>query len=244
MRSLLLAVALCCLLATSAHAHIELIQPTPRYTLAESGDNKACPCGLGESNRLCNIPGDRSDPDRAAAGRVTTLDSGSTVTLRFEEYVGHSGRYRVAIDFDGADLDDFNDNILVDIPDPAGSTGNIGQGAFWEIEVPLPNVACDNCTLQLVQMMDGNTTDPVPDPAGRSSYYTCADIELVGGPANPDAGSSTGGDDAGVAPPPSGESGGCGCQSSGGAAGSLAAFGILMALASRRRRRTDPVRLH
>lgn len=190
MRTTLLALLLSCVLAATADAHIELLEPVARYPLSVSGDNKACPCGLGQSNRLCDVEGDRSDPDRST-DRVTTLTAGTTVTFRFDEYVGHAGRYRVAIDYDGADLDDFNENILVDIPDPSGSAGNTGQGSIWEIDVPLPNIACDNCTLQLVQMMDGNTTDPVPDPAGRSSYYTCADIVLIGGTGTADAGPPT-----------------------------------------------------
>ena len=216
----------CCLLAGTAEAHIELFSPTPRYTIAESGDNKACPCGLGSSNRLCNVDGDRSDPARAAEARVTTLDSGSTVTLRFEEYVGHTGRYRVAIDFDGADLEDFNNNILVDIPDPSGADGNIGQGPIWEIDVPLPDVACDNCTLQLIQVMNGNTADPVLDTVGVSSYYTCADIKLVGGATPPDAGAATGTDAGNVTPPPS-PTGGCGCAAAGSSASGLASLGLL-----------------
>jgi MYXO-CTERM domain-containing protein len=239
-RITLFSVVLCCMIAGDASAHIELFEPTPRYTIAESGDNKACPCGLGSSNRLCNVDGDRSDPDRAGDARVTTLQSGSTVTFRFEEYVGHTGRYRVAIDYDGADLEDFNNNILVDIPDPAGAEGNIGQGAIWEIEVPLPDVACETCTLQLIQVMNGNTADPVLDTVGVSSYYTCADIKLVGGTPMPDAGAVGGGADAGDAPPPPSQpTGGCGCQAGGNTTSALASLGLLMAIGFAWRRRKE-----
>ncbi len=212
-----------------------MLEPTPRYTLAESGDNKACPCGLGNSNRTCGDPNDRSDPDRNA-GRVTEVAAGSTIRLRWDEYIGHSGRFRVAIDFDGADLTDFNSNILVDIPDPSGSMGNSGQGSIWEVDVPIPNMTCDNCTLQLIQMMDGNTTDPVADPVGRSTYYTCADIRIVPGDQLPgaDAGADQGGSDAGTG---GGGASGSGCQT-GGSASLLAGLGIMLALglAGRRRR--------
>jgi MYXO-CTERM domain-containing protein len=226
----LFSLVLCCMTAGAAEAHIELLSPTPRYTIAESGDNKACPCGTGTSNRLCNVDGERSDSNRAVEARVTTLDSGSMLTLRFEEYVGHTGRFRVAIDYEGADLEDFNSNILLDIPDPAGSTGNIGQGSIWEIEVPLPDVACDECTLQLIQVMNGNTVDPVLDPVGKSSYYTCADIKLVGGAPLPDAG-TVAASDAGISnPPPPPASGGCGCRAGGGGASSLVSLGLLLGL--------------
>lgn len=164
------------LLASPASAHISLLEPTARYDGSLPMGSKACPCGVGDSNRLCDIPGDRSDPDRS--NNVTVLEAGATVTLRFDEYVGHTGRYRVAFDDDGADHDDFNANILEDIVDPMGNDGNAG-GSIWEITVTVPDVICDNCTLQLVQMMDGDTSAPVLDPAGRSSYYQCADIEIV-----------------------------------------------------------------
>ncbi len=215
---------------STADAHIELLSPTARYTIAESGDNKACPCGLGDSNRLCNIPEDRSDPNRS--DRVTTLTAGGTVTVRFSEYVGHSGRYRVAIDFDGADLDDFNDNILLDVPDPPGSAGNTGDGSIWEFEVQLPDMECDNCTLQLIQMMDGNTTDPVPDPVGRSSYYTCADIILAGGNGGPDAGPGVDAADGGG----NGDDDGCGCRTVSPSSG-WPVLGVLLMLAWRNRKR-------
>ncbi len=259
MRPVLFAIVLLCATASSASAHVEILSPTPRYTLAETsgGANKACPCGAGLSNRLCNVDGDRNDSNRAAPAKITALISGETLTLRFDEYVGHTGRYRVAIDYNGADLADFNANILVDMEDPAGSAGNIGDGSIWEISVPLPDFSCDNCTLQLIQVMDGNTTDPVPDPIGRSSYYACTDIVLTGGdayppgqdnlsvePGAPDAGpgGNTGGDDdagGGNGGGNGGNGGGVqgGCQTAPSSTW-LAAFGILLVLGLGRRRRS------
>jgi hypothetical protein len=166
------------LLSGVAMAHIHLEDPIPRYPGEVSGENKACPCGVGSSNRTCRVEGPVSDPARST-DRVTTLTAGSTIVMRFDEYVGHSGRYRVAFDQDGADLADFNAHPLVDIPDPRGNEGNTGDGSIWEIEVPVPETPCDNCTLQLIQMMDGNMVDLVADPVGRSSYYQCADITIV-----------------------------------------------------------------
>ncbi len=175
-----------------ALAHIHLEEPIPRYPGEVSGENKACPCGVGSSNRTCRVEGPVTDPDRST-DRVTTLTAGSTIVMRFDEYVGHAGRYRVAFDANGADQVDFNANPLVDIPDPRGNAGNIGDGSIWEIEVPVPETPCDNCTLQLIQMMDGNTEDPVEDPVGRSSYYQCADITIVpaSGGGSAGAGSAT-----------------------------------------------------
>lgn len=166
-------------LSSTAQAHIRLLEPTPRYDIVGFDTGiKSCPCGLGSSNRTCNVAVDASDPDRGT--RVSRFEAGSTITLRFDEYVDHSGTYRVAFDPDGADIADFNANILVPmVPDPSGGMGNVNEGSIWEIEVELPDMTCSNCTLQLVQAMNNNTTTPVPDPSSVSSYYTCVDIELV-----------------------------------------------------------------
>jgi hypothetical protein len=166
-----------------AGAHIHLLAPVPRYPDQVAGENKACPCGVGRSNRICQVEGDRSDPDRST-DRVTTFEAGSTVLVRWDEYYPHAGRYRVAFDADGADLADFNAQPLADIPDPGGRVGNTGEGSLWELEVTLPDTPCENCTLQLIQVMDGETELPVSDPVGRSTYYQCADIRIV--PEQPD----------------------------------------------------------
>lgn len=180
------------LLSSAAFAHIDLQVPTNRYSDPRDGDNKSCPCGAGTTNRRCNKPEELSDPDRSV-DRITTFAPGDTITVQFDEYVGHSGRYRIAFDPDGASLDHFNENILLDEPDPVGRVGNMGDGSKWSFQVKLPNMECENCTLQLIQAMDGNMVDPVLDPVERpSTYFQCADIRLVAGtpaggipPANP-----------------------------------------------------------
>lgn len=160
--------------ASSAQAHIELQDPVARYPLImpETGI-KSCPCGMGGSNRSCNVAVDGSDPDRST-DRVSRFEAGSTITLTFTEFVDHAGRFRVAFDPEGADMADFNANILEDIPDPAGTGGRV-----WEMDVTLPNTTCTNCTLQLVQAMNNDTVNRVLDPATTSSYYVCVDLELV-----------------------------------------------------------------
>jgi hypothetical protein len=169
------------LLSSDALAHIELQSPMNRYSNIKDGDNKSCPCGAGTTNRDCDKPEEFSDPDRSA-DRATTFAPGDTITVRFDEYVGHGGRYRIAFDPDGADLESFNQNILLDEPDPSGKVGNMGQGSMWEFQVTLPNMTCDNCSLQLIQVMDGNTVDRVLNPVDRGgTYFQCADIVLANG---------------------------------------------------------------
>ena len=159
--------------ASTAGAHIRVLEPPARYDIQGFDTGiKSCPCGLGSSNRTCNLAVDGSDPDRST--RVSRFEAGSTITLRFEEYVDHAGRFRVAFDPDGADMADFNANILEDISDPGGTGGQV-----WEMQVTLPETTCSNCTLQLVQAMEVDVNTPVSDPAPISSYYACIDLELV-----------------------------------------------------------------
>ena len=94
------------------------------------------------------------------------------------EYIDHSGRFRVAFDPDGADMTDFNSHVLLDVPDDNTKKG-AANNAPYTFDVTLPDMTCENCTLQVIQDMNGNTTTPVADPSKDSTYYTCADIRLV-----------------------------------------------------------------
>ncbi|HEU4577677.1 MAG TPA: SCE4755 family polysaccharide monooxygenase-like protein [Polyangiaceae bacterium] len=164
------------LTASTVFAHIDLLSPAPRYPVNRAnggGGSKECPCGgtAVDPDRKCNVTADQShDPNRSS--NVTPFEAGSTITIRMEEYINHSGRFRVAFDPDGADLTDFNSNVLLDVADDKGTQ-------VYEFQVKLPDMICDNCTLQVIQDMNGNTTTPVRDPAPDATYYTCADIRLV-----------------------------------------------------------------
>lgn len=163
------------LFASTASAHIELIDPPPRYALPA---NKSCPCGDGDANRVCNVTAAESHDDNRS-DNVTTLEAGSTITVTAEEYIDHAGRMRVAFDQDGADLADFNANILADESDPSEAGLSMATPHVWTFEVEVPNTPCENCTLQVIQVMQGGTENPVADPAALSTYYTCADIRIV-----------------------------------------------------------------
>lgn len=167
------------LLSTAALAHEYLEEPIARYESDGFSANKSCPCGVGTNDQLCSDSSALSDPNRSY-DRVTTYNAGDTITVKVHEVIGHAGRWRIAFDPDGADLGDFNANILLDVEDPAGSDGNVGLGDLWQWDVTLPDTPCDNCTLQVLQVMNGDTVDPVPDPTGQSTYFQCADLILLG----------------------------------------------------------------
>lgn len=186
------------LLAGTAHAHIQLVSPVQR-----SIDQKSPPCG-------------RTGSVRGTA--VTTFQPGETITLTWDETVNHPGHYRIAFDDDGDDVfqnpNNPNDNFPSTLMEPIADKA----GGIYTASVTLPNTPCNNCTLQLVQVM----TTSVPY---NSFYYQCADIVIFGEPIDP--------------PPPDEEVDG-GCSTSGSGTGLLVALAIVGGLVRRRRARQVP----
>jgi len=172
----------------SALAHIDLDSPTGRGDL----DQKSGPCGS-------NWDG--------ASKNVTALEPGATITVRWTETINHPGHFRISFDDDGIDAfqdptsyDDIQESptlpVLLDgIEDKSG-----GQ---YEAQVTLPNVECENCTLQLIQVM----SETPPYEAG-DLYFRCADLALRRGAGGGDAGPVPG-TDAGSGGGGNGGGGGC-----------------------------------
>jgi hypothetical protein len=194
------------LLPLEASAHLGLDAPVSRY-----GPDvlKTAPCGSDSG-------GERTD-------NVTYYEPGATIEVRWNEYVDHPGHYRIAFDDDG--VDDFvdpatmmelysNDSVLLDgIPDEGRETRD------YAATVTLPEVECDNCTLQVIQMMYDKP--PYTTPNGNDIYYQCADLVLRKGATPADGG---------------------GCHAAGGSSLGLGAMPLLLALfacrLARRRRLT------
>jgi hypothetical protein len=175
MRLLLPAALLAALLfpAGPAAAHLGLDAPVSRYgpdTL------KTGPCGVAGGERSEN---------------VTYFEPGETIEVRWNEYVDHPGHYRIAFDPDGDDdfvdpptMEDLysNDAVLLDgIPDHGR------EDPYYSATVTLPDITCDNCTLQVIQVMYDK---PPYETPGNDIYYQCADLVLRAG-GGPDAGTGT-----------------------------------------------------
>lgn len=164
--SILIIVGALCLQTATAYAHIQLTYPPQRYT-----DQKAGPCGRS--------------PETGRGATVTTLQPGATITVIWDETVNHAGYFRISFDDNGqdgfidpADPTDFYNSATV-LADNIADTPSGGTSTF---EITLPNIECDNCTLQVIQFMTGNP----PYNDGNDFYYQCADLVLS---ANaPDAG--------------------------------------------------------
>ena len=178
--------------SSTAYAHLRIESHTARHS---SSEQKVGPCGSGDSER---------------GSMVYTYEPGETITVEIDEYIAHPGYFRVAFDDDGDD--DFaspksidppslmdNDTVLMDGLDMHDSGG--GKRS-WEVE--LPDVECDNCTLQVIQvMLDKPPYDPQDTGAfSNDIYYACIDLELKreGGsePSEPDASGGNGPDEAGL----------------------------------------------
>lgn len=97
------------------------------------------------------------------------LQQGSMVRIDWQETVQHPGRFEIYFSQSG----DTNFTLLKTIIDTKDSSTDLPHN--YNDMIQLPNVVCDTCTLQLIQVMTEN-------PASPSLYYSCADIQLQAGP--------------------------------------------------------------
>jgi hypothetical protein len=228
--------------SSEALAHFELVEPG----LLSRGYGKLAikdgPCGV---------------TDGARGDNVYTFEAGSTVSLVWDEYIPHPGHYRISLDLDGDD--DFVDPQSKDdrfTNEAVLEDGILGDASgLFTYELELPDVECDNCTLQVIQVM----TDKMGNGWGNDEfYYQCVNLILTKPAAVPGDGSvepgdteddpgagddeTTEPDTGGAAASPSSDSGGCSIATStdrrrgpGSAAGLLAA--LLGAAVARRQRK-------
>jgi Lytic polysaccharide mono-oxygenase, cellulose-degrading len=209
------------LLPGAALAHVQLESPLQREAAQKQG-----PCGSSGSGRSDN---------------VCTYRPGATITVTWDETIEHPGHFRISFDQDGDDdfvvptgYDDVGPYQGVLVDDIADRDVRGGDPGYSQ-EIQLPDVECDSCTLQLIQVM----TDKPPYGNGDDIYYQCADIVLsASAPADPAAACSTGGggaDDDGGPADEAGEESGCAMAGSGGPLAWLLPL-LLAALALRARR--------
>ena len=162
-RSVASAAALAVLLAGPlASAHIDLNVPPARHD-DPLEDQKDGPCGLPGSPRS-------ADP--------TVLQPGETVTIQWDETIDHDSHYRLAFLADGEDFplpaafDDFCDPAVDDWC-VADELADVVDGSY-EFDWVVPDTPCDNCTLQLIQVM--YDADGLQE---NDFYYDCADVVIL-----------------------------------------------------------------
>lgn len=229
--------------AATASAHISLDQGGTHKSRYGDSEQKVGPCGRANGTRSEN---------------VYTYDAGETIEVAMTEFISHPGYFRIAFDDDGDD--GFEDPQSIDPPfrecldDPRDHCGesdfynnetvlsgmdnldvhnaDYGSGPkTYRWNVTLPDVACDNCTLQLIQVMQDPAGIHAPfTPGEEDIYYQCIDLVLEKSSTTPPAASD--GDDGGCSVARRGPSGGVGALLAGGLAGA--------ALLRRRRARAAP----
>ena len=170
------------LLPVTALAHFKFLEP-PSAWVTEDGGKGAPPCGAG-------IP----------SGIVTKAQGGHPFTIRLLEFVPHPGHYRIALSVNSRaelpkDADaEVKDGKSVSAPfDTNPKIPVLMDGAFvhtttprnteWKVDVTLPNLSCDKCTLQVTQFM----AEHALNPGGGFYYHHCADLQITADPKLPPA---------------------------------------------------------
>jgi hypothetical protein len=171
--------------APLAHAHISLEQGGTHNSRYGDDEIKAGPCGRANGMRGTN---------------VYMYRPGETINITVVETIPHPGYFRIAFDQDGHDgfvvpagTEGTNGNCSGDANCGPGKADycsnetvlldNLSQhapglpGTRYTFTVTLPNVECQSCTLQVIQMMNDLNVHRAAYPAD-DIYYQCIDIVL------------------------------------------------------------------
>ncbi len=193
--SLGLSLATLCV-AAPAPAHISLEKGGTH--LSRYGDSAASlkggPCGRAGGTRGTHI---------------YTYEPGETITVKLVETVAHPGYFRIAFDADGDSV--FTEPASIKPVDPTracpdGPGDHCGASDYYNNaavlmddlnphmaggtptytwQVKLPNVECQNCTLQFIQVMEDDQFhgpyDPTPGVGIEDIYHQCIDLVLKKG---------------------------------------------------------------
>jgi MYXO-CTERM domain-containing protein len=189
------------LVALPARAHINVVG----MLKSRGGDEKHFPCD-----------GKRGD------GPVYTFQPGATITIGIDEAIAHPSYFRIAFDNDGEDgfvepksikpidssrkcpsseHDQCGDADYCNVVSTDGATvlwdnlnphlANAAKSLTWNVK--LPDIECDNCTIQVIQVMEDDAfhgpycpSDSCKEPSGyvEDLYHRCIDIKLVKGATN------------------------------------------------------------
>ena len=210
-------------IAQPAAAHISLEEGGTHKSRYGDGELKAGPCGKAGGTRGTN---------------VYTYSSGQKITVTVVETIPHPGYFRFAFDNDGDDAfiepasikpidpnrkcpndptdrcgvsDFYNSPAVLPGMDNLNPHLTAAFGTRYTWEVPLPDVECNSCTLQLIQVMEDDLThgpyDPTPGVGVADIYHQCIDIVLKRPADAGTGGTNDAGSMSDVRPPPSGDAG-------------------------------------
>ena len=195
-RLLLIGVAVTAL-STVADAHFVLVSPAASFVQNRLGDpQKMGPCGGVSANPGRGTP---ANPG-VSSGAVTQVKGGSMLHLLVNETVFHPGHYRVALARTAAQLpadpkvttrdsDRGPWSVSADIQNPVVAPV-LMDGLFahterptanWEADIPMPNINCPNCLLQVIQFM----AEHAKNQDGDYSYHHCAVVNITADSSKP-----------------------------------------------------------
>jgi hypothetical protein len=175
--------------APAVDAHFKLLEPASWLVEDDRGDpQKLAPCG----GTLAN-PGEPS-------GAVTAVTGGSKLKIVVNESIFHPGHYRIALarkrnSLPGDPVVTMHDtergprslsaHIETNPQPPLLADGlwphTVKPTANWETEITIPNITCEGCQLQVIQLM-------LEHPGVREggvSYHHCAVLNITADPAKP-----------------------------------------------------------
>ncbi len=224
-----------------ASAHIHLLQPKSRTD--DPTDQKTQHCGTTGYSRAAH-------PER-----ITYYKPGEKIKVMWDETINHPGWYRISLQPNGevfsypppgngppSNFPTVNQTGMTD-----STTGAIVlldripdgvPGTTMMADVTLPNIECNNCTLQFNQFMTDRAEYTFT--SGGAVYFNCADIVISNNPPPPPMGTPDAGPvttpDAGTPGEDGDVKGGCSAGDVGGAGG-LIAVGLLGAVVVGRRKR-------
>lgn len=185
-------------IAARTDAHFVLISPAASLVQDRIGDpQKIGPCGGVSANPGRGTPANPGVP----SGAVTSVKGGTNLPLLVQESIFHPGHYRVALARTAKQLP----------PDPEVTTAQTARGVRsqsaviqnptvapvlldgifphterptqnWEAQIPIPNINCQNCVLQVIQFMADHPGIAVD---GGHSYHHCAILNITADPAKP-----------------------------------------------------------
>ena len=171
-------------------AHFKMLEPASWIAENERGDpQKSTPCGAAADAKLSDA--------------VTKVTGGSLLHLKVVETIYHPGHYRVALSVNSREelppdpmtfervTEKGPRSVWAAIQSPP-QLPVIADGLFqhytkpaspqtYEADIPLPNISCPKCTLQVIQFM----ADHAYNQPGGYSYHHCADLTITADPAKP-----------------------------------------------------------
>ena len=173
-------------LSSAADAHFVLVQPAASLMQNRLGDpQKIGPCGGVSAN-----PG-------VPSGAITNVKGGTDLPLLVQESIFHPGHYRVALARTMSQLPKDPEVTVVQTANGPRSQSAVIQnppvapvlldGIFGHTEkpaapqtfdsmIPIPNITCPNCVLQVIEFMADHPGIAVD---GGHNYHHCAMLNIT-----------------------------------------------------------------